>query len=458
MKAESTPTVDCITFGSPCQDLSVAGKRAGLEGERSGLFMDAVRVIKEMFWNSFGKYPKFAVWENVPGAFSSNKGEDFRVALEELARIKESGVSIPRPENGKWAKAGFITGNGWSIAWRTFDARFWGVPQRRRRVAVVLDLGGQRAGEVLFERTSVSGHLEPNIPPWKGIARDPARGVAGHDRVVEGPGAYTLKIRSGCEGGGKGPLVQIEKSATLSTLQDQTLFVLQGNMIDRDVKQNGSGIAESETMFTLNATDRHGVAFLLNDEDGQSIHSRVTEGAGAYGLTCKGSGDSFVSAERHTALSTGGGMPGQGYPTVLCRAHGQSNAETLEEICPTLNCNHEQPIVFRKATKPHSKYEAPRWTEDAIAGTLNTFDVGETRCNELVVFESHSQDARYTQQGDTAPACTAQWGTGGNNMPPVAEKYSPKTAHTLRAKADCSFREDSETFIAEKGFAGSSAA
>ena len=334
MTVRNTPPADCITFGSPCQDLSIAGKRAGLGGERSGLFMDAIRVIKTMYLDTLGQFPKFAVWENVPGAFSSNKGEDFRVVLEELARIKEPEVSIPRPENGKWAKAGFICGNGWSIAWRTFDAQHWGVPQRRRRIALVLDLTGQRAGEILFERTGVSGNPEPSIPPWKGIARDPAHSAAGHDRVVEEPESYTLKIRSGCAGGGKGPLVQTEKSATLSTSQDQTLFVctaypdtaraltarydgspcadrgpnvvcLQGNMIDRDVQQNGSGVSESETMFTLNATDRHGV----------------------------------------------------------CVSY---------------------------------------------------------------VFEAHSQDARYTQQGNTSPACTAQWGTGGNNMPIVASTQNQR--------------------------------
>ena len=180
-KIHNPPVVDCITFGSPCQDLSIAGKRDGLAGERSGLFMEAVRIIKEMEENSGGLYPTFAIWENVPGAFSSNKGKDFHTVLEELARIKEPEVSIPRPENGKWAKSGFICGNGWSIAWRTFDAQFWGVPQRRRRIALVLDLRGQRAGEILFERTGVSGGSEPRIQTWKGIARNPADGAAGHD-------------------------------------------------------------------------------------------------------------------------------------------------------------------------------------------------------------------------------------------------------------------------------------
>ena len=190
MTPQNTPYVDCVTFGSPCQDLSVAGKREGLAGQRSGLFMDAVRVIKNMYMYSFGAYPKFAVWENVPGAFSSNKGEDFRAVLEELARIKEPEVSISRPENGKWAKAGFICGNGWSIAWRTLDAKFWGVPQRRKRIALVMDLRGQRAGEILFERTGVSGHLEPCIPPWKGIARNPAKCVTEYDAVVGEPVTY----------------------------------------------------------------------------------------------------------------------------------------------------------------------------------------------------------------------------------------------------------------------------
>lgn len=122
MTAENTPAVDCVTFGSPCQDLSIAGKRQGLDGERSGLFLEAIRAIKEMREKTNGIRPAFAIWENVPGAFSSNKGEDFKTVLEELARIKDPEVSVPEPlrdKNGviKWAKAGFISGDGYSIAW-----------------------------------------------------------------------------------------------------------------------------------------------------------------------------------------------------------------------------------------------------------------------------------------------------------------------------------------------------
>lgn len=215
--------VDCITFGSPCQDLSIAGRRAGLAGERSGLFMEAVRIIKEMRSSTNGLYPTFAIWENVPGAFSSNGGEDFRAVLEELARVEQPDVSIPRPSGrgGRWSKAGAISGDGWSLAWRQLDAQHWGVPQRRKRIALVVDFGGQRAAEILFERTSLSGNPDESIKAWEATPGHSQASTFGRDKGGE---SYTLKIRSGCAGGGKGALVQTEKSGTLSTLQDQTLF------------------------------------------------------------------------------------------------------------------------------------------------------------------------------------------------------------------------------------------
>lgn len=228
--------VDCITFGSPCQDLSIAGRRAGLAGERSGLFMEAVRIIKEMRSSTNGLYPTFAVWENVPGAFSSNGGEDFRAVLEELARVEQPDASIPRPSGrgGRWSKAGAIAGNGWSLAWRQLDAQYWGVPQRRKRIALVVDFGGQRAAKILFERTSLSGNPDEGIKAWEGAPRHSQASPYGRDR---GGNSYTLKIRSGCAGGGKGALVQTEKSATLSTLQDQTLF----QPVVYDARGNGDG-------------------------------------------------------------------------------------------------------------------------------------------------------------------------------------------------------------------------
>ena len=230
--------VDCITFGSPCQGLSMAGKRLGFGDNRSVLFLDAARIIKEMRIATNGMYPTFAVWENVPGAFSSNGGEDFRAVLEELARVEQSDASIPRPSGrgGRWSKAGAIAGNGWSLAWRQLDAQYWGVPQRRKRIALVVDFAGQRAGEILFERTSLSRNLDESIKAWEAASGSSQASPSGRDRGVGG-NSYTLKIRSGCSGGGKGALVQTEKSATLSTLQDQTLF----QPVVYDARGNGDG-------------------------------------------------------------------------------------------------------------------------------------------------------------------------------------------------------------------------
>ena len=269
--------VDCITFGSPCQGLSMAGKRLGFDDNRSVLFLDAARIIKEMRTATNGMYPTFAVWENVPGAFSSNRGEDFRAVLEELAHVEQPDVSIPRPSGrgGRWSKAGAIAGNGWSLAWRQLDAQYWGVPQRRKRIALVADFGGQRAAEILFERTGVSGNPDESVPTWKEIAGLAANCPAGNDRMVgqQGGQAYTLKIRSGCAGGGKGALVQTEKTGTLSTLQDQTLFqpvyCIAGNIIDRSetAGANGSGVKENQS-YTLNTVDRPAVAYKVFDARG----------------------------------------------------------------------------------------------------------------------------------------------------------------------------------------------
>ncbi|MBR5143652.1 MAG: DNA cytosine methyltransferase [Clostridia bacterium] len=227
--AEIEP-VDIITFGSPCQDLSVAGKRAGLKHEnngddettRSGLFMEAVRIIKEMREKTNGEYPKFAVWENVPGAFSSNKGEDFKVVLEELIKIAAPSAVMPEVPRFGWAYADSYCGDGWSLAYRVLDAQYWGVPQRRRRIYLVADFRGQCAREILFEREGVRGCFAKGRTPWEAAPADAERGVGADDcaRKI----SYTLKIRSGCEGGGKGALIQKNKSATLATNNDQYLF------------------------------------------------------------------------------------------------------------------------------------------------------------------------------------------------------------------------------------------
>lgn len=225
LKGSEVPVVDIIVGGSPCQDLSVAGKRKGLDGARSGLFMEQIRIIKEMRQSYERELkargtnytrrdikPRFMVWENVPGAFSSNNGEDFRAVLEETARIADGDASIPRPEDGlPWSCSGFILADGWSIAWRVHDAQFWGVPQRRRRIALVADFGGQSAPPLLFERESLSGNPEQGEKEKQGNPRNTEDGV----RTV------SFQERAGKPGGGKGLLCADERTGALSTLNIQ---------------------------------------------------------------------------------------------------------------------------------------------------------------------------------------------------------------------------------------------
>lgn len=272
---EQIEPVDCITFGSPCQDLSIAGRRAGLAGGRSGLFVEAVRIIKEMRKATNGMYPTFAIWENVPGAFSSNGGEDFRVVLEELARVEQPDASIPRPPmGGRWSKAGAIAGNGWSLAWRQLDAQYWGktiydgrtgnvlrmgTPQRRKRIALVADFRGQRAGEILFERTSLSRHPDPCIPAWKETAGLTANCPTGNDRVV-----------------GAGFLCGSSRNADS-----------RGTEADRAGKSGA---------FTVNTVDRHAVAYALQNQnlciddvlpfDTTQITSKVNKSNPQWGNPC----------------------------------------------------------------------------------------------------------------------------------------------------------------------------
>ena len=358
--------VDIITFGSPCKDMSIAGKREGLDCSRSDLFYEAIRVIKEMRRKTNGKYPRYCLWENVPGALSSNKGEDFKNVLESICQIKEN-VSVPKPE--KWSNAGKIVGDNFSLAWRVLDARYFGVPQRRKRIYLVADFDGDSAGKILFESEGLSGYSAQSFRAWQRTAessgnsaeetvtvclndqggqrmdvtenetstlraegRHPPLVFENHSQdtrykgpidvaqtvlstfggggknqpfVLETP--KTLKIRAGCEGGGKGALIQNNKSATLGTSNDQVLFVPtvyalcsknsnsmksnnpqsgiyeadtsrtldknggnpacnQGGMVVLEgggtrPSHHGTGYKEADTMYTLNTVEMHGVAY-----------------------------------------------------------------------------------------------------------------------------------------------------------------------------------------------------
>ena len=206
------PPVDIITFGSPCQDLSIAGKRAGIhDGDRSNLFFQAIRIIKEMRDATNGRYPRYCVWENVPGAFSSHGGDDFKAVLEAVIGVKEEGIEVPSPENHRWPKSDVYLGDGWSVAYRVFDAQYWGVPQRRARIYLVADLAGGSAGEVLFKSEGVSGYTPQGFRSWQGAAGGAEEGAgAAGGRADHRGGALCVNTQ-----GNSGVGITEEKSLAL---------------------------------------------------------------------------------------------------------------------------------------------------------------------------------------------------------------------------------------------------
>lgn len=221
VKGGEIEPVDIITFGSPCQDMSIAGKKAGLkhadmgddETTRSGLFLEVIRIIKEMREATNGVYPRYAIWENVPGAFSSNKGEDFRTVLDELIKISEPDAVMPAVPQAGWAYADCISGDGWSIAYRVFDAQYWGVPQRRRRIYLVADFRGECAQEILFKRESLRGYFEAGRTPWQGIAADAQNCVGQQISVCTDGKSPTLRA----EAHGNAPYVINKKTLVYDT-------------------------------------------------------------------------------------------------------------------------------------------------------------------------------------------------------------------------------------------------
>lgn len=250
IKGAEIEPVDIITFGSPCQDMSVAGKRAGLkhtavgdeETTRSGLFMEAIRIIKEMRVKTNGIYPRFAVWENVPGAFSSNRGEDFRLVLEEFIKITEPNAVMPAVPQAGWAYADCISGDGWSIAYRVFDAQYGGVPQRRRRIYLVADFRGECARKILFEREGVRGYFTQSRTPWQGIASDAQKCVGTDDRagesklVLDDQGGQRICVRTD----GKSPTLRAEAHGNVPCIINKKTLVY-------DTRGNGDG----ETVPTI---------------------------------------------------------------------------------------------------------------------------------------------------------------------------------------------------------------
>ena len=333
IRGDEVEPVDIITFGSPCQNLSIAGKRAGLEGKQSGLFFQAVRIIKEMRCATDGRYPRFIVWENVPGAFSSNKGEDFRAVLEAVCSVKDGDLPVPEPPKGKWANAGSIVADGFSLAWRVFDAQFWGVPQRRKRIYLVADFAGGSAGKILFESEGVSGYSAEGFRAWQGTA-------GGAAPCIGAAGGICLNDQ-----GGSRMDVTDDVTCTLRAEAHHPPCVLEQAVFENH-SQDTRYTGPLETAPTVNAT---------------------------YGMG--GNNQPFV-VETPKTLKIRSGCEG-----------GGKGALIQDDKSATLSCNNDQTVFvpFCKGTRPHSAEEAPTWKGGEVANTLNTFDIGESRCNELVV-------------------------------------------------------------------------
>lgn len=263
--------VDIISFGSPCQDLSVAGRQAGLDGSRSGLFMEAVRITREMREKTNGQYPKYIIWENVAGAFSSNKGEDFRRVLEE---ITQSNISMPK--SGKWATAGMVGNEGpggdvQCTAWRLLDAQFWGVPQRRKRIYLVNDFGNGRAGQILFECESVLGYHSQGGAEEQGNSDNSENSLTGTDcRGMAEDADGQMKLDFGRTA--DGIYINAKTSVTLmgnagggggkTGLYLLPVYTIAGNVIGRNEKNGGHQLGVNQDIApTLTGADRHAVAY-----------------------------------------------------------------------------------------------------------------------------------------------------------------------------------------------------
>lgn len=428
----SAPAVDVVIGGSPCQDLSIAGKRAGLAGARSGLYMEQIRVIKEMREHDkrMGRTgelirPRYMVWENVPGAFSSNGGKDFAAVLEEAIRVAEpEAPDIEVPEKGwnTWGGYHDEVGGRWSVAWRVLDAQHWGVPQRRRRIALIADFGGDTAWEISFEQQSVCWDTEESGAAGEGPAGDSESGAA-----------YAVRIRGGCDGGGKGALVQTEKSRTLGTGNDQTLFCmatqqggaevrsddraptltasagmsgnnqpvicLQGNAIDRadTAGCNEKGWKE-DVCYTLNTIDRPAVCAgfkLGNSEKARSI--------------------GYAEEQSPTLNAECGGNK----PAVMClNDQGGNVMDVSHEVSGTLRAQEHghQPAVIAFAQNQREE------VRDVGGKAVSLAAEAGMHCQTFVALDmSHACDV-IRDCGEVAPSLQARMGTGGNQIPLTYQK------------------------------------
>lgn len=491
------PPVDIITFGSPCQDMSVAGKQAGLHGDKSVLFLDAVRIIKEMREHTNGEYPKYAVWENVPGAFSSSKGEDFRCVLEELAKIKDGNVLIPRPVKRKWQSAGSIVGDGFSIAWRTLDAQFWGVPQRRKRIFLIADFGCKRAAEILFKRESLSRNFAESRKTYERTAPafESSAGISGY--------AAGFKGKAGNKAGGIGfsetvsPTLQAEQEShcLYDTLCfDNSQITSKNNRSNPQINDPCHTLTSSSCNLTVCASFypqmKAESQCYREDNLANTVVNGTSPGFHNAVLCCDGNGDSVceispaltttvgnnsnkmcaIFDNRESVLNdTGGGSISVDYgvcPTLRAQSHvdGQNyciagntidrqvhNGGNGKGVIPdksyTLN------TIDRHAVMAKEVYSLDRAAfnqgENALysfsvdgknAQTLTAKGPSAVCCDDISLFDNHAQDARYKGPLETAPTVAAAYGMGGNTTPfavEQSEKYKTFIVRRITPKECC---------------------
>lgn len=335
IKGGEIPPVNIITFGSPCQDLSVAGNRAGLDGSRSSLFLEAIRIFKEMREATNGIYPNVVVWENVPGAYSSHKGEDFRRVLEEIAGVAEPDLSIPRPAGGAWNSCGCIMGDGYSIAWRTLDAEYWGVPQRRKRIFLVADFRGGRAPEILFKREGLRGNFKTC-----GKTRERAS-AAVESGVGVSDFAAGFKGRAGAKAGNIGFSENV--SPTLQAEQDT--HCLCGTLVFDSTqitsKTNGSNPQINAPCHTLAATSSPVLCYAIGNgqSDNTGLHKTAStlncmHDREAVIYDCRGNGDGnicptiVINDQGGDSISIDYGIA----PTLRAETHGNEPCVISEQI------------------------------------------------------------------------------------------------------------------------------
>lgn len=352
--------VDIITFGSPCTDMSIAGRRAGLDGKQSVLFYQAIRIIQEMRDATNGRYPRYIVWENVPGAFSSNQGADFKAVLEAVIGIKEPGVQVPMPEKNLWPYADLYLGEQWSVAYRTLDAQHWGVPQRRRRIFLVADFAGWGAGQVLFESEGLSGYSAEGFRAWQRAAGNSAVGAGAAGICLNDQGGSCMDVTENVAA-----TLRAENHGHPPCVMDAAGFCTEHSADSR-----GIGF-EQERAPTLRA----GVVPAAIALESHPIDSRI-----------KIADDGTIQT-----LTSRMGTGGMNVPLVMkirsgCEGGGKGPL-IQEDKSATLGCNNDQTVFvpFVKGTRPHTPDEGQQWKPSDVANTLNTYDVGETRCNELAV-------------------------------------------------------------------------